>query len=163
MSGIWMMAAFLLVAIFASFTTFTIWSRRETSVRALAVAMFLATVPVSFAAVGSALSWPVPFVPVLTAPGGEYKVMSVKMVQDEGIYFLLDFSEHSPRYYWTPWDSKLANKLQDMMDDPKNGGVKLKVPFDWSWDNHKPQFHPIPQPKLIVPKPRQPEPRRFNT
>lgn len=148
----------------AALTTATIWSRKETWVRGAAVAGFFALAPVIGGAALYALSHPAPYYPAITAPGGEYTVLGVKMVQDEAIYIWLDFGAEHPRYFALPWDNEMANRLQEMLDKQRHGeipGFRMKIPYEHSWDTHPPQFHPLPQPPAPIPKRRQEEPYRL--
>ena len=131
-----------------------VWSRRRTLYRSLAVATALLSAPAAALALASALGWAVPMVPVLTAPGGDWQVLGAKIVQGEGIFVLLD-TGGEPRHYRLPWDQKLADKLQDILDDPDKGGVMLKIPFEPSLDTNAAQFWPLPQPKALPDKPPQ--------
>lgn len=142
----------------AVLTTATIWSRRETWVRGAALAGFFVLAPVTGGAVLYALSHPAPYYPAITAPGGEYTVLGVKMVQDEAIYIWLDFGSDHPRYFALPWNNETANRLQEMLDAQRRGqipGFKMSIPYEHSWDRNPPQFHPLPQPIIPIPKQRQ--------
>jgi hypothetical protein len=132
-----------------------VWSRRQTLYRSLAVATALLSAPAAALSLASTLGWAVPVVPMLTAPGGDFLVLGAKIVQGEGIFVLLDIGSGEPRHYRLPWDQKLADKLQDILDDPNKGGVMLKIPYEPSLDTNAAQFWPLPQPKALPDKPPQ--------
>ena len=71
------------------------------------------------------------------------------------IFVLLDIGSGEPRHYRLPWDQKLADKLQDILDDPDEGGVMLKIPYEPSLDTNAAQFWSLPQPKALPDKPPQ--------
>lgn len=131
-----------------------VWSRRETMLRGVAVIVILVAMPGSLAALWVPLGWAVPLHGGLTALGGDYPVLGAKMVVGKAIYVLIDTGAE-PRYYRIPWDRKLADQLQDILDNPGNAGAKISIPYEFSWNQSAPQFHPLPQPKFLPDKPRQ--------
>lgn len=148
----------------AALVVATIWSRKDSWLRPAAVAGFFTILPATGALVFYTLSHPAPLIPVVSTPGGEYQVIGTKLVQDEAIYLWLDMGRGHPRYYALPWDNKTADRLQDMINQQKRGkipGFTAKVPFKFSWDRHPPEFHPMPQPVIPIPKRRQQEPQRY--
>jgi hypothetical protein len=146
----WLWAVLLTVSIAAVLTLFTIWSRKETRVRAAAIAVFLVAVGASPLVAPLALSWPKQIAEGFTP--GEYRVLGTKLLIGKGIYVLIDNGQNVPQYLKFPWDKDMADKIQDMLDNPENEGIKLTVPFEWSWDNNPPQFHPAPRPKVLPDK-----------
>lgn len=143
----------VLTLICAVLAILAVWARRPTGARPLSVLCLVVSLPITALAVSAPMGWAVPMMP-LTAPGGEYRVAGLKMVLGEGIYVLLDIGPGEPRHYRLPWDQEQAKKLQEMLDDPANGGVKLKIPYEKSWEKN-PTFHPLPQPQLLPDKPPQ--------
>lgn len=152
-------AALMITLLLAIMATIAIWSRRGPArARGLAVVAFVLASPIAAGALGMSLGWPVPLYSGLTAPAGEWVVLGVKMVVGKGIYVLIDDGD-IPRYYSLPWSNEMADKLQDMLD--KGETPTITVPeFEWSWDRHPPTFQPLPQPRVLPPKPRE-EPRRY--
>jgi len=153
----WLAITFLISAM----ALIVVWARRQTLYRALAVTIALLSAPAAALALALALGWAVPMVPVLTAPGGDFLVLGTKIVQGEGIFVLLDTGGGEPRHYRLPWGQKLADKLQDILDDPNKGGVMLKIPYEPSLDSNAAQFWPLPQPKALPEKPVQPKAKHF--
>lgn len=137
-------------------TTLTIWARRPSRARGLAVGAFLLASPMAAAALGFSLGWPVPYVPGVTVPEGKHTILGVKMLIDQGIYILLDIGDGEPRYYQLPWSNLKGNELQAALDEPGEGNVGVVVPpFEWSWDQNEPKFYADPQPKMLPDKPRE--------
>jgi hypothetical protein len=146
----WVYAAFALVAMFAGLATATVWSRRELRIRAFAVFLFLLALPLSFGSGIVALGWPTPYRQHITINAGTYSVLAVKMIAGKAIYVLLDSDTGVPRYFALPWDRKMADKLQQMLLDPKNkNGMQMKVPDGGhgSWSTNPPQFYPNMPPR----------------
>ena len=154
------------VAVGATLASATIWSRKSTWVRGMAVAVWIGLMPLVIGSSFFSLGHPAPWIQNINAPGGEYFVLGVKMVQDEAIYIWLDFGAGYPRYFALPWNNDTANQLQDLMDKQGTGkipGFALDIPYEWSWDENAPQFHPLPQPKLMPDKVEpQAEPKRYD-
>lgn len=145
----------LAVTIFLAFMALlVVWTRRQSILRPFAVACALFSAPAAAVAIATPLGWPVPLYGGLTALGGEYPVLGVKMIAGKAIYVLVDTGDE-PRYYMIPWDRELADQLQDILDDPGNEGAKIEIPMEFSWDKNKPQFHPLPQMKVLPDKPPQ--------
>lgn len=155
----------VLVLVLAVVTSLAIWSRRGSFARGWTVAAFLVSVPVSAGALTFALGWPVPFVAGLIAPAGDWSVLGTKMIVGKGIYVLLDTGD-VPRHYVLPWDRKMADKIQELLDQgDANGGMRMKVPnFDFSWERRDPpEIYALPQEKVLPDKPKQEEPQRFDS
>lgn len=136
----------------------TVWSRVKTRVRFWSVIGLLMGSPIAAGALLVSLGWPIMYVPGLTFPEGKTYVLGAKMLVGDGIYVLLDRGDSPPRYVWIPWDPKTANELQSAQDEAgKYGDVTITTPpFEWSWDRH-PQFHALPQPKVLPDKPHPQE------
>jgi len=159
--------AMLLIFVCGLLATFAIWSRRETKVRWLSVAGFIMAAPVIVVALSFTLGWPVPLIAGLNAPPGDWQVLGSKMIAGDGIYLLLD-SGDTPRHYKLPWDKKMSDKLQELLDGQQNGekgDLRMKMPpFEFSWSRkNPPEFYAMPQPKVLPDKPRQAEPKRFKS
>jgi len=151
----------VITLICAALAIMVVWARRPTRARAVAVLLLVLTLPVTAFLVSVPMGWGVPMVPVLTSPGGDYRLLGAKMIVGKGIFLLLDFGDAEPRHYRLPWDREMADRLQNMFDDPNNEGVKVQIPFEFSW-NTKPQFHPMPRPKILPDKLEPEPPVRFN-
>ncbi len=89
----------------------------------------------------------------LTRAGAEdVKVLGSYMLEGKGVYLWVQFpSVDEPRYYQLPWDENTAKALQEAVRknaDNHGGGVRMRLPFEFSWDKREPLFYPAPQPKL---------------
>lgn len=157
--------AILAVGLGAGLATAVVWSRKNTWVRGAAVAIYFALMPLVVGSAFFSLGHPAPWVQMVTVPGGKYLVLGVKMVQDVAIYVWLDFGEEHPRYFAMPWDNATADKMQEMLDAQRRGeipGFELEIPYEWSWDENPPQFHPLPQPRRVPDKPlEETEPEHY--
>lgn len=125
-----------------------IWSRRPTHARGLAVASFLASMPLAALALAMALGWPIPYWPGVTVPEGDHQLLGHKLVEGVGIYVLLDVGD-VPRYYSLPWSIATAEALQKSQEEGSEGEHGMHVPgLEWSWDSGEPQFWAAPQPMM---------------
>ncbi len=155
--------ASLAVVMGASLALATVWSRKNSWVRGAAVASWLVLMPLVIGSSFFSLGHPAPWVQTINVPGGKYRVLGVKMVQDVAIYVWLDFGADYPRYFALPWDNATADKMQGLLDRERrgNGGFEIEIPYEWSWDTNPPQFHLLPQPRMMPNKPPQTEPERY--
>jgi hypothetical protein len=112
----------------ASMAVGTVWSRKETRVRGLAVAGFALMIPFLVASSYFARSWPLPL-NEWTAPEGRVRVIAANMRQDVAIWLWLD-SETGPRYYVRPWNNEEARTLQGMMDGQAESGQSFFIWMD---------------------------------
>ncbi len=135
-----------------------VWARRRTWVRGAAIPVAIAAAAAAAAIVLATLGFPVPLISGVTAPTGDYSVLSNKLVLNEGIYLTLDLPG-GPKLFWLPWSKTMAEMLQEMSEDPGNAGVTATIPpFEWSWDLSDPSFQPLPQPKWMDDKPLEAAP-----
>lgn len=154
----WAITAWLgLVIVLGVLATVAIWARGYTRARGLAVAGFLAAMPIAATALGASLGWPIPLINGITAPEGDWPVLGAKIIAGEGIYVLIDAGDE-PRYYYIPWDQDTAEDLQGMMNNQEEMRVIIP-PFEPSWTIHPPTFQPEPQPPILPDKPEEETPR----
>lgn len=151
----------LITLLLAGLALIAIWSRRPTRARLWAVVVLLLAAPVAAFAVMLPLGLGVPMITGLTIPPGKHPVLGVKMVFGEGIFVMLDLGENrEPRLYRLPWEQKMSQDLQEMMEEgSQDGSNDMEAeapPFEFSW-NTKPMFYDNPQPMILPPKPRQPD------
>jgi hypothetical protein len=133
-----------------------VWSRRDTWARPAAVLLFLIGIPVVGAAAIESLGWHKPLRLVWDLEPGDHRVLAAKMVQDQGIYLYLDDPVRiEPRPVLLPWDNEAANRIQKLIDEavPDAQG-QFMMRYEPSLDVHARQFHPLPQPPALPPKPR---------
>lgn len=136
-------------------TLFSIWSRRETWVRTACVGLFLfgfVAVPVVYT---ETLGQHKPVKLEQWLPDGDYVVLSWKAVQGRAIYIYLDSGRLEPWPLILPWDNRVAQKMQELSQlAPKENMGRFMFSYERSLDTHAPQFHPLPQPPALPPKPR---------
>lgn len=143
--------AVMVALLFAALAWLAIWSRRADAMRFAAVALFLAGLPMLAFAGLESLSWSRPLW-AMHGLKGEVRVLGAKMVKDVAIYAYVDTGDGEPRAVALPWNTQTAKQLQDIFDNPDNGGQAM-MRFDWSWDTRKePNFYPLPQESQPMPK-----------
>ena len=146
--------AVILVIYFASLAWLAIWSRRADRMRHAAVGLFILGLPLLAAAGLESLSWSRPLW-AMWSLSGEYRVLGAKMIEGVGIYAYVD-TDGEPRAVELPWDNRTAERLQELFDDPANGGQAM-MRFEFSWDLERPPtFYPLPQPPALPDKDAQP-------
>ena len=145
--------AVVLAVYFASLALLAIWSRRADKMRHVAVGLFLLGIPLLAGASLEALSWARPLWAMWDL-SGEYRVLGAKMIEGEAIYAYVD-TDGEPRSVKLPWSNKTAEELQELFDNPANGGQAM-MRYEPSWDQTPPEFYPAP-PEAPPPKIAAPE------
>lgn len=140
------------IVLAAGLATISIWAPRRLAVKVIAILVTTAFMPVAYASMADLLSKPKPVKLEWQHRGtGDAVVLGARMRQGEAIYLWLQFGDlPEPRYYVLPWDENAARNLQEAMReaDKNKGGLAMQFPFERSWDQDKPQFYALPQPKL---------------
>ena len=158
---LWLSAAIL--GLFALVAWIAVWSRRDTWGRSAAMALFLGGIPLVAAAGIESLGWHKPLFLSWDLEPGDHRVLAVKMVQDKAIYLYLDDpARMEPRPIVMPWSNDSANRIQKLVDEagPENPG-QFMMRYERSLDVHGPQFHPLPQPPALAPKPEPEQALKF--
>jgi hypothetical protein len=130
--------------------------RWDTSARAACLGLFLLCFPVLpgvfIETTGTHKHWDFAW----DLPEGDSRVLGAKMVYLEGIYLYIDTGRDAPWPVVLPWDNEMADEIQKQMDEalPDSKG-QFMMRYEPSLDLHAPQFHPLPQPPLLPPKPRR--------
>jgi len=91
-------------------------------------------------------------------------VQGSMMLEGEGIHlWLLLDGRAEPRGFVLPWDQATAQALQDALEEAERNdtGVRMRLPFEPSWDSREPQFYALPQPALPA-KPAADGPLEFD-
>ena len=145
--------ALAVALLFAALALIAIWSRRADRMRHAALGLFIIGLPLLAAAGLESLSWSRPLWAMWNL-NGDFRVLGAKMIEGVGIYAYVD-TDGEPRAVELPWDNRTAERLQELFDDPANGGQAM-MRFEFSWDTSPPQFYPIPQPPALPPKDAQP-------
>ena len=98
------------------------------------------------------------------AEAAEATVLGSLLHEHESIHLwlLLDDADE-PRSFVLPWDQVLAEALQEALEQAEeNGtGVRMRLPFERSWDRREPQVYALPQPALPMKPPAADTPLRF--
>lgn len=98
------------------------------------------------------------------AETAEATVLGSLLREDESIHLwlLLDDAD-APRGFVLPWDQALAEALHQALEAAgRNGtGVRMRLPFERSWDSREPQIYALPPPALPIKPPAAGTPRRF--
>lgn len=145
----------------ASFALATVWARRENKVRFATVLTLVLWLPMLAWASTEVLGWHKPLWAAWRV-SGEGRILAQKLVRGVAIYLYVDVGRGEPRAIELPWSDRTAEALQKALRESRRRrrrGAMLK--FDWSWDNNPPQFHPLPQPQLPIPKSAPPLPKRL--
>lgn len=135
--------------------TLAIWTPRALAPKVAALCLAVLMVPTAYAGLATLLSKPKPVaLEWMKGRDLEATVLGAVIREGEGIYLWLQIDGNAePRYYKLPWDQKLALQLQQAMRDAdkKQNGLRMRDPYEPSWDRRKPKFyarpHPAPPPK----------------
>ena len=121
------MAVVLLAAILASIAA---WAPRKTWVRVSALVITLLIVPIGFLQVTEMLSRPKPAnYEWLRRNVDKVTVLSASFHENNAIYLWVRLAgDAKPRYYSLPWSNKLAENLQESLEEAvqQNGNVVLR-------------------------------------
>lgn len=141
-----------------------IWARRQTRARHVAMALFVLALPGIVVAAVETAGFPKPLAWAWELNGiDDLRVLSAKLIQDEAIYLYVDVDAGAPRSYSMSWNNEEASKIQGLMDGAKEQNGQFMMQFEWSWDTNAPQFHPLPQPVIPLPKPEMAPTPRFES
>ncbi len=151
----------------AALASIAIWAPRPTRVRVLAVVITTLFIPVVYVQLIEMLSRPKPMGFEWYERKAEKAVLlGVSLHEEESIYlWLRPDGSFEPRYYVVPWNMKLAEKLEDAVDQAARGNstIVLENPFyrrsvqEWGDLN----IEIIPPPRPPMKRPPSP-PRNFN-
>jgi len=129
-----------------------IWAPRRPLVKFAATGLALAFVPVGYVALADLLSRPKPVtLEWWAARADEATVLGSTMREGRGIYLWLQLAGFDePRAYVLPWSRELAEQLQKALAEAQENDtqVRMRLPFEPSWDDREPKFYALPQPAL---------------
>jgi len=146
--------AVAVIALFAGAAWLAAWSRKDTWARPAAMALFILGIPVVTAYAVQALGHHKPMKLAWDLPAGEHRVMAVKMVEGDAIYLYLDTTRPAPHPLSLPWSLDTAKRIQKLMDEAAEAAKgQFMMRYEPSLDTYAPQFHPLPQPPVLPPKP----------
>jgi hypothetical protein len=165
--------AFIGVAIVATaLASLAIWAPRSPSVRILAVVTTTLLLPITYLQFAELLSRPKPMTfEWYEKSADRADLISVSLHEGEAIYLWLRLEgSFEPRAYVVPWNVKIAEQLEDAVEDAvrKNSTVILKNPFfrknldEWGDLNIEIIPPPYPPQKQAPPPPRLYNPRKQN-
>lgn len=129
-----------------------VWAPRRPLVKFGATGLVLAFVPLGWLAFSELLSKPKPVaLEWWAARADEATVLGSIMREGRGIYLWLQLAEFDePRAYVLPWSRELAEQLQKALREAEENDtqVRMRLPFEPSWDDREPKFYALPQPAL---------------
>lgn len=129
-----------------------VWAPRRPTIKFAATGLALAFVPLAYAALAELLSKPKPVaLEWWAARAEEATVLGSTMREGRGIYLWLQLAEfEEPRSYVLPWNRELAEQLQKALAEAEENDtqVRMRLPFEPSWDDREPKFYALPQPAL---------------
>ncbi len=117
----------------AALASLAIWAPRQTRIRIVAIAVTTLFLPVVYVQLIEMLSKPKPMsFEWYERDTVEAELLGTSLDEGKAIYLWLRLSGSlEPRYYKVPWNLKLAEKLEDAVDDAvrENSTIILKNPF----------------------------------
>lgn len=117
----WLIQSLVISAI----ASIAIWSRRPTAARGLAVVAFLASMPITGAAMLRQAGWPVEPIHYLAEIPDDATVSGVSLVPNVAIFIMVDI-DGEPRLFRLPWNAEQANKVQRMLEKGNGGNLKAR-------------------------------------
>ena len=137
-----------------------IWSARHGGARVAMLTLFTALLVQVYSSSASLLGRAKPMQLEWLQPQiAEVTILNGYLIEQEGIFLTLVWSDVPPRLYVMPWDENTAQQLQQAMQDAEQSGteVKMRMPFEQQKaEQQEPVFYALPQQKLPdKPKPEQ--------
>lgn len=121
------------VGMAALLATIAIWSPRRTRIRVVAIVVTAMFLPLGYIELVELLSNPKPMSYEWFKSDAEFAtVLGVSFEEGVAIYLWLRLEDEiKPRYYVLPWGNKLAERLEEAVDDAvaKNSTVVIPTPF----------------------------------
>jgi len=121
------------VVLIAGVANVAVWSHRGLRVRSLVVVLVAVLAPLLFLSVTELLSRPKPVRHAwFQQRAQEAIVLGADFVEDRAIYLWLRIDgAEAPGHFVLPWNSRFAERLEDLMDEGMNNGklVKINNPF----------------------------------
>jgi len=155
----------------AALAGLAIWAPRPTRIRIIALVIATLFIPVVYLQSIEMLSKPKPMsFEWYQRNEAKAALLSISLDEGKAIYLWLQLPDSvAPRNYEIPWNLKLAEKLEDAVDDAvrRNSTIILENPFykrsfeDWGDLNVQivppplpPMKHPPPPPQIFNPRGR---------
>ena len=121
------------IAVAAALASIAIWAPRTTTVRVTAVLIASLFIPIAYIELAEMLSKPKPMsFEWFERSADQAIVLGVSLHEGKAIYMWLRLEDSmEPRYYELPWRQKLAEKLEDAIEDAVAGrsSVIITKPF----------------------------------
>ena len=151
----------------AALATIAIWAPRPTRVRIVALTITLLFLPVVYVQLIEMLSKPKPMsFEWYQRNEAKAELLGISFDEGQSIYLWLRLAGSlEPRAYVVPWNLRLAERLEDAVDDAvtKNSSIVITKPFQRrsidEWGDLSVEIRPPPLPPLKRP---QPPARIFN-
>lgn len=123
----------MLIGVAAALAAIAVWTPRKTPVRAVAVFIAALFVPVAYLSMHDLLSRPKPMEHEwFKRHVDEAVILGVSLDEGKAIYLWLRLDDSlEPSFYRLPWQTQLAEKLQNLIDEAiqANAVVTIKNPF----------------------------------
>ena len=144
---------FALAAVLATMlASIAIWAPRGLALKLAALGCAALFLPVAYAGLTDLLSRPKPVaLEWWLHQADEATVVGSQMREGKELYLWLQLAgETEPRSYRLPWDQKMAEQLQQALEQAERNGTeaRMRLPFEPSLDNREPKFYAAPQPAL---------------
>lgn len=144
--------SFGLVVIVVLLSVLITWAPRKFWVKVVGFMTILAFLVFGFTSMAELLGLPKPIkLEWFKKSTPEAKVLWAKIVEGKEILLLLEVPKKpKPEYYTMPYDFEFAKQLQKALEEGKKHGTvpRVRLPFEWSWENREPKFYALPQPAL---------------
>lgn len=141
------------LALIAGLLTLCVWTQRAVWLKVVALGSGALLIPVAYAGYLDLLSQPKPVsLEWSQRTAEEATVLGSTIQEDEGIYLWLQIDDvEEPRSYVLPWSRDVAEQLQEATRQAElNGsGLRMKLPFENSWDDGEEKFYALPQPAML--------------
>lgn len=142
----------LAMLVAAALATIGIWAPRRLAPKLAAIGLAAAFAPLGYLGFVDLLSRPKPVgLEWWQAQAAEATVLGSHIREGDGVYLWLQLTGAvEPRSYRLPWDADTAQELVDALREAeeKGAGVRMKLPFEPTFDQREPRFYATPQPAL---------------
>ena len=136
----------------ALLASIAIWAPRSLAIKAGALGCTVLFMPVAYAGLTDLLSRPKPVaLEWWLGNAQEATVIGSQMREGSSLYLWLQLDgETEPRAYRLPWNQKMAQQLQQALEQAERDGTeaRMRLPFEPSLDGREPKFYAAPQPAL---------------
>jgi len=142
----------LTIALAGLLAAISLWTPRRLAVKAAALGTAALFLPLAYASLVDLLSRPKPVSMEWWQNGAEEATVLGSLLQEnEGIHLWLQLPGLAePRAYVLPWSRETAERLQEAQRsaEQEGGDLRMRMPFERSFDDLEPRFYAQPQPAL---------------